>query len=155
MLIWAIDYTSRNGMINLISYDIPTAEYLHKKLYNHRKDIREELLVRERRIIKSLLVELGEHESAIRKAAVAEKFAERAFTVANAASLGVIALQKSLAIPRIMTKEQAQKNQLAKSNIDKLFTTGGQFDFLRPVLSDEDNALLDDIEEHNAKQNGI
>lgn len=97
---------------------------------------------------------LGSVERTAQKAAIAEKFAERAFTVANAASLGVIALQKSLATPRILTKVQGQKNQLAKAEIDKLFTTEGQFDFLRTVLSDEDNELLDNIEEHKAKENG-
>lgn len=104
---------------------------------------------------KNLAKKLGEHESAIRKAAIAEKFAERAFTMASTANLGVIALQKSLATPKLLTKQQVQRNQLAKNEVDKLFTTEGEYDFLRTILSDEDNEVLDRLEEHKLKtQNG-
>jgi len=82
---------------------------------------------------------------------IAEKFAERAFNMASSANLGVIALQKSLAQPRIMTKHQTVRNELAKNEVDKLFTTEGNFDFLRPILSDEENDLLDEMEKHNLK----
>jgi hypothetical protein len=84
-------------------------------------------------------------------AKIAEKFAERAFNMASSANLGVIALQKSLAQPRIMTKHQTVRNELAKNEVDKLFTTEGSFDFLRPILSDEENDLLDEMEKHNLK----
>ena len=90
---------------------------------------------------------------------IAEKFAERSFNLASSANLGVMALQKSLATPRIMTSQQSVKNQLAKKEIDKMFTTDGGFDFLRPILSDEELDILDGIEEQKlkaaARANGV
>ena len=92
-------------------------------------------------------------------AKIAEKFAERAFNMASAANLGVVALQKSLATPKIMTAQQSIKNQLAKKEVDKLFSTDGGFDFLRPILSDEENDILDSIEQQKlkaaARTNGV
>lgn len=88
------------------------------------------------------------------RSVTAEKLAERAFTAANASSLGVIALQKALAVPRIMTKTQSDQNQLAKNTIDKLFTTEGGYEFMRPFLSDEDNALLDELDKKKTPMNG-
>jgi hypothetical protein len=82
---------------------------------------------------------------------IAEKFAERAFNLASAANLGIVALQKSLATPRIMTKEQVVKNTLAKEQIDELFTGGGSMDWLRPILSDEELEILDKAEEERNK----
>lgn len=93
----------------------------------------------------------GERNGAVIRAAVAEKFAERAFNMASAANLGVVALQKSLATPRIMTPTQVTKNQLAKKEVDNLFTSNGGFDYLRPILSDEENDILDAIEEQKLK----
>lgn len=84
-------------------------------------------------------------------AKMAEKTADRAFNLASSANLGVIALQKSLAVPRIMTKTQATQNRLAKQTVDELFTTGDKFDFLRPILSDEELNVLDALEADETK----
>jgi len=84
-------------------------------------------------------------------AKIAEKFAERAFNMASSANIGIVALQKSLATPRIMTAQQSIQNQLAKKEVDKIFTTDGGFDFLRPILSDEENDILDSIEQQKLK----
>lgn len=88
------------------------------------------------------------------RSVVAEKMASRAWNTANSATLGVIALQKTLVVPRLLTKEQTIKNKLAKNDIDKLFTTQGNYDYLRPLLSDEDLELLDKIEEEKMKNEG-
>lgn len=88
-------------------------------------------------------------------AKIAEKFAERAFNMASAANLGVVALQKAMQQPRLATKQQLERNQLAKNSIDKLFTTEGNFDFLRPILSDEENDLLDEMEKHKLKNGSV
>ena len=93
----------------------------------------------------------GRANEVVLTAKLAEKMADRAFNMASSANLGVIALQKSLAQPRLMTKHQTVRNELAKNEVDKLFTTEGSFDFLRPILSDEENDLLDEMEKHNAK----
>jgi hypothetical protein len=81
--------------------------------------------------------------------------ADRAFNMASTANLGVVALQKSLALPKIMTKQQAQQNQLAKEGVDKLFSGVGGFDWLRPLLSEEELDILDKAEQHKEKFNGI
>lgn len=93
----------------------------------------------------------GEVRSLEIKAAIAEKMADRAFNMASSANLGVVALQKALAVPRLMTKAQVQQNQLAKKGVDKLFTTSGNFDWLKPVLSDEELDLLEAAERTQAK----
>lgn len=93
----------------------------------------------------------GELRQAQIRAAIAEKFAERAFNLASSANLGVIALQKSLATPKLMTAQQSIKNQLAKKQIDNIFETSSGFDYLRPLLSDEDNDILDSIEQQKLK----
>lgn len=91
-------------------------------------------------------------EQAQRRAAIAEKYADRAFTMASTATLGVIALQKSLAVPKIMTKRQTAQNALAKKQVDDLMAGSGQFDYMRPILSDEENDILDKLEEEKIKE---
>lgn len=96
----------------------------------------------------------GKLEQAYLRAAIAEKIAERSFNMASSANLGVIALQKSLQVPRILNRQQGLKNQLAKNDVDKLFSNQGTFDYLRPILSDEENELLDSLEQDKFKENG-
>ena len=85
------------------------------------------------------------------RSVIAEKMAERAFNMASSANLGVLALQKALQVPRVLNKQQGVKNQLAKNDIDKLFNNSGTFDYLRPILSDEENELLDNLEKDQFK----
>lgn len=85
-------------------------------------------------------------------AKVAEKFAERAFNLASTANIGIVALQKAMHVPRIMNKEQVQKNQLANKRVDELFQSGQGFDWLRPILNDEEQELLDRAIENSEKQ---
>ena len=81
------------------------------------------------------------------RSVIAEKMADRAFNMASSANLGVVALQKALVVPRLMTKPQAKQNELAKNDVDKIFSSDGKFDWLRPILSDEDLDILDKAEE--------
>jgi hypothetical protein len=97
----------------------------------------------------------GELSGLLVKATLAEKMADRAFNMASTANLGVVALQKSLAVPRSIVKKQAQQNVLAKENVDKLFSGVGGFDWLRPLLSEEELDIIDKAEEHTEKFNGI
>ena len=84
-------------------------------------------------------------------AKIAEKTADRAFNMASSANLGVIALQKSLATPRLLTKTQATRNGLAKKEVDELFSNNGPLDWLYPVASDEEREVLDKIREEKDK----
>lgn len=79
-------------------------------------------------------------------AKLAEKMADRAFNMASSANVGIVTLQKALAVPRLMTKKQGTQNEVAKNGIDKLFTKEGNMEWLRPILSDEENDLLDEAE---------
>lgn len=86
------------------------------------------------------------------EAKLAEKMADRAFNMASSANVGIAILQKALAVPRLMTKAQGVRNEVAKNGIDKLLTTEGNMDWLRPILSDEENDLLDEAEALRNKQ---
>lgn len=86
------------------------------------------------------------------KAKIAEKTADRAFNMASSANLGVVALQKALAVPRLMTKQQGLQNKFAKNEVDKLFNGEGTFDWLRPILSDEELEIIDKAEELKERQ---
>lgn len=94
----------------------------------------------------------GKMNQLIIQAKLAEKMADRAFNMASSANVGIVTLQKALAIPRLMTKKQAVQNEVAKNGVDKLFTSGGSFDYLRPILSDEENDLLDEAEALHNKE---
>lgn len=94
---------------------------------------------------------IGVAEKALIKAKIAEAMGGRAFNLASTANLGVIALQKTLSIPRMVNREQATKNQYAKAEVDKLFTTNGGFDFLKPILGDEELEFLEKMEQDNLK----
>lgn len=91
-------------------------------------------------------------------AKVAEKFAERAFTMASTANLGVIALQKTLQTPRFMTKEQSQRNQLAKNEVEELYNgedSNGSHDYLASIpefLTKDEQQIFDIIEEQRMKE---
>ena len=90
-------------------------------------------------------------DKALRRAGMAERYAERAFSAANAAALGVIALQKALAIPRPLTKPQVIANKLAKQDIDRLFNANGGWDWMKPYMSEEDLEVIEKIEEEKMK----
>lgn len=89
-------------------------------------------------------------------AKVAEKTAERAFNMASSATLSCIAIQKSLQTPKIMTKKQLEKNLLAKTQVDKILGDDDMFTWLRPVLGEEENEVLDQVleEKRKAEYNG-
>lgn len=95
---------------------------------------------------------IGKAEQALIKAKIAELFAERAFNMASTANLGVIALQKTLHIPKIVDRQQTLKNKYAKAEVDKLFTTNGGFEFLKPILDDDELELLEEIEKNGSEQ---
>lgn len=85
-------------------------------------------------------------------AKIAEKTAERAFNLASSANLGVIALQKSLVVPRVITRTQATQNQLAKKTIDELFSGNDDIlDFLRPTATDDELEVIDKIQDERRK----
>lgn len=99
----------------------------------------------------------GEVDRALIEAKVAEKLAEKAFNMAGATNLGVLALQRTLQVPRLFTKDQAKNNLIAKKKIDDLFgSQDGLLDLLRPVMTDEEIEIADKalLEKEKADLNG-
>lgn len=90
------------------------------------------------------------------KTKLAEKTADRAFNMASSANLATVALAKALQAPRIMTKEQGQRNEIAKKQIDALFSGEDIMDFLKPIASEEELLAIETIQENKRKemQNG-
>lgn len=74
----------------------------------------------------------------LRDIALAKELASRSFTLANNAMLGVASLQRTLATPRILTKEQVEQNTVAKEEIDQLFRVGGTMDWMKPLMSEDE-----------------
>jgi hypothetical protein len=72
------------------------------------------------------------------EAKVTEKLSSRAFNLANSATLGVVALQKALAVPRVLTKEQGELNAVAKEEVDELFKVGGTMEWMKPLMSEDE-----------------
>lgn len=93
----------------------------------------------------------GLAEKAVIKAAIATKLAERAFSLASTANLGIVALQRALQQPRILNKEGLQRNALAKQQVDNLFGKGDGFDWLYPVLDDESRDILEKAKDHQER----
>lgn len=94
----------------------------------------------------------GQVEKFIITAKIAEKTADRAFQMASQASLSCVALQKSLAMPRLLTKNQINQNKLAKKQVDDILGENDMFSWMRPTLSDEENELLDDVLKEKEKR---
>lgn len=128
----------------------------------HRSDVWGHVLAFKREYRERIKYELGKIEGRRTKmyisAKIAEKFAERAFTMASTANLGVIALQKTLQTPRFMHKEQSQRNQLAKNEIEELYNgtdSNGSHDYLSSVpefLTKDEQQIFDIIEEQRMKE---
>ena len=101
-------------------------------------------------------VNRGLTEQAVRKAAIAEKFAERAFSLASTANLTCMYLQKSLATrPPFVSHQKQLQNEVIQAEVQK--AVGGTtqdmagFDWLYPVLSEEERDIVDKALDHSAK----
>jgi hypothetical protein len=94
--------------------------------------------------------EMGRIQQQQINAKIAQKMADRAFQMANAASLGVLALQRSLPRAKLITKDYLQKAALARKKVDEAFSPEPMSDWLRPVLTPEELDVLEKAEEHFA-----
>lgn len=145
VLVWVLSILWRQKKeIHTLNSQIPWYSYKHPfrgQLYELGQEMDRKLTNR-----------LGELTQLRIKASIAEKTADRAFNLASSATLGVVALQKSLATPRIVNREQSKLNQLAKNSVDQLFTTQGEYDWLKPLLSDSDLDIVEEIERKKAAE---
>ena len=81
----------------------------------------------------------GKLEKYSRKAAMSEKFAERAFTMSNQAHLGLLELGRTL--PRVKSQTNPKKNQDAYSKIQAIINPDGDDfteEWLRPIMSESE-----------------
>lgn len=97
----------------------------------------------------------GMGTEALIKAKIAEKLADRAFSLASSANLATMHLQRILQTrPKIFKKEELILNEIAQDKV--METVGGSpnyagFDWLYPILSQEERDILDNAMEHAAK----
>ncbi len=88
---------------------------------------------------------------------IAEKMASRAFALASSSNVGVGILSKALiSRPRLLTKAQAVKDEVAKKNLSEVFGES-EAEWLKPLLSDDEIDLLEEANRQakKSKQNGI
>lgn len=96
----------------------------------------------------------GQMEQVRRAAAISEKLADRAFSLASSANVGLGILSKSLAVrPRHLSKEQSAQNQKAKEQLADLFGME-EYEYLKPLLNDEELDILEKAQESYIKVNG-
>lgn len=84
------------------------------------------------------------------KAKIAEKTGDRAIALANAANIATIAIQRSLfSKPRFPTKEVMQRDALARKKVKDIL--GGEYEYLKAVMTDEELDILEKVQEHQLK----
>lgn len=149
-LIYVCYKLSRGKKLSRWNQDLVSTERLYMSEAKTREYINKKL------ILAADMLE-GNRKSAIIRSHVAEKLAEKAFNMASAANLGVLALQRTLQVPRLFTKDRAKNNLIAKKRIDDLFgSQDGLLDLLRPVMTDEEIEIADKalLEKEKADLNG-
>ncbi|TXH42153.1 MAG: hypothetical protein E6Q97_36235 [Desulfurellales bacterium] len=80
---------------------------------------------------------------------IAEKFAERANSVAGATAIGLGMVQKALAQPRILTSETLKKQAMAEHELKKLFGEDPfDWNLEEPELDEEEKDVLQKARQH-------
>lgn len=84
------------------------------------------------------------------KAKIAEKTADRGIALANAANIATIAIQRGLfSKPRFPTKEAVQRDALVRKKVKDIL--GGEYEYLKAVMTDEELDILEKVQEHQLK----
>lgn len=97
----------------------------------------------------------GLSQKAVIKAAISAKLAERSFSLASSANLAVMAMQRTLSVrPRHLPKPQQVADAVAQKTV--MEQVGGSpdysgFDWMYPILNEEERDLLDKALEHSQK----
>ena len=104
----------------------------------------------------------GQLEKAQRRAAIAEKLAERAFSLANTATLGVVSLSKTLPVRhRYANKEDLKTNELAKDAISSAYQREWgvklepELHTYDEFLDDSEKEILKNAQNYDQKFNGM
>jgi hypothetical protein len=93
----------------------------------------------------------GKVDGLIIAAKVAEKMADRAFTMASSANVANGIIQRALhSRPPGLGKSQQLKDQVARKKLEDLFGRD-EMEFLKPLLSEEELELLEEAQEKMRK----
>ncbi len=93
----------------------------------------------------------GVADKALFKARISEKLAERAFTLASSANVGVSIVSSALGTrPKPLTKEQLLQNEVATEKLKDLFGQD-EAEYLKPLLDDEEVELLESAQKQYEK----
>ncbi len=115
-------------------------------------------LQREVVILRRALKELnGKMDKVMLSAKLADKMAERAFTLASSANVASAILQRNLSgRSRIISSQQGTKDELAKKQLRELFGKD-EMEFLKPILTDEEIELYEEAKRQTekARSNGV
>jgi hypothetical protein len=86
---------------------------------------------------------IGLAQKAILQSRIAEKMAERAFTLSSSANVATSILSKSLGTrPKFISKEQLVKDEVVKEQLADLFGKD-EAEYLKPLLDDDEVELLE------------
>lgn len=86
-------------------------------------------------------------------ARLAEKFADRAMSLASGANIATIALQRAIFSGRRMpSKEQIERDRLARKKVKDILG-GSEWEYLKPLLNEEELDVLEKAMEHQVKFN--
>ena len=93
----------------------------------------------------------GKVDGLIIAAKVAEKTADRAFTMASSANVATGIVQRALSSRGpVLTKTQEFKDHIARKKLEDLFGKD-EMEFLKPLLSEEELELLEEAQEKMRK----
>lgn len=96
---------------------------------------------------------LGRLDKTELKTRIAEKFAEKAMGLASGANIATIAIQRSLyAGKRMPTKEILERDALARKKVKDILG-GSEWEYLKPLLNEEELDVLEKAMEHKVKFN--
>jgi len=99
---------------------------------------------------------IGQAHKALITAKIAEKTAERAFSLASSANVGVGVLSRALATrPKWISRDQTIRDEVAKKQLGELFGED-QSEWIKPLLDDDEIALFDEAKRQaeKARKNG-
>lgn len=99
---------------------------------------------------------IGHANKAVIAAKIAEKMAERAFSLASSANVGVGLLSKSLVTrPKWISKSQAVKDEVVQKQVENLFGEDTS-EWIKPLLDDDELSILEEAKRQTekARKNG-
>lgn len=119
-----------------------------KQAISHNTDCLFDLVSQSRRDLQKVF---GKLEKALQQSSISEKFAQRAFGMASQANVTMASIANLLQRrPAPLSNKDLAKNEEIKRKLQDVFGES-EFEFIKPLLSDDELELLDDILEKRRK----